>query len=117
MRQESFQDFIRVVRHCYRGKEIWMLLDNSSAHTAQKSLLLAEKLRIHLVWLPRQCPELNAMDHFWRQVKADISTNHQYNDIDQHVAAALQYMQRLTNAQALQRAGILSKNFWLKKYS
>ena len=117
MRQESFQDFLQVVHRCYRGKEVWMLLDNSSAHTAQKSLRLAEKLQIRLVWLPRQCPELNAMDHFWRQVKADISTNHQYSDMDQHVAFALHYMYRLTKAQALRRAGILSKNFWLKKYS
>lgn len=117
MRQVSFQDFLRVVRRCYRGKEVWMLLDNSSAHTARKSLRLAEKLRIHLVWLPKQCPELNAMDHFWRQVKADISTNHQYPNIDQHVAFALHYMRRLTKVQALRRAGILSKNFWLKKYS
>jgi transposase len=117
MRQESFQDFMRIVHRRYHGKEVWMLLDNSSAHTALKSLQLAEKLRIKFIWLPKQCPELNAMDHFWRQVKADISTNYQYSGIDRHVAFALNYIRRLTNIHALCRAGILSKNFWLKKYS
>lgn len=117
MKQESFQDFIRVVHRCYRGKEVWMLLDNSSAHTALKSLQLAEDLHIKLIWLPKQCSELNAMDHFWRQVKADISANHQYTDVEEHVAFALDYMRRLSKIQALRRAGILSKNFWLKKYS
>lgn len=117
MRQTSFQDFMRVVKRCYRGKEIWLLLDNSSVHTALKSQQLAEKLHINLVWLPKQCAELNAMDHFWRQVKADISTNHQYADIDEHVDFALNYMRSLTKTQALIRAGIISKNFWLKRYS
>ncbi len=28
MRQESFQDFMQVVHRCYRGREIWLLLDN-----------------------------------------------------------------------------------------
>jgi len=116
MRQESFQDFMRVVHRCYRGREIWLLLDNSSVHTALKSQQLAEALHIKLLWLPKQCPELNAMDHFWRQVKADISTNYQYSNIDEHVAFALNYMLRLTKTQALIRAGILSKNFWLKRY-
>ena len=37
MRQDRFQDFLRVVRCCYLGKEIWMLLENSSAQTAQKA--------------------------------------------------------------------------------
>lgn len=117
MKQERFQDFMRVVHRCYRGKEVWILLDNSSAHTALKSQQLAEELQMKLVWLPRQCPELNAMDHFWRQVKADISTNHQYADIDEHVAFAMDYMLRLTKIEALRRSGILSKNFWLKNYS
>lgn len=117
MRQESFQDFLRVVRHSYRGKEVWMLLDNSSAHTAPKSLALAEKLHITFIWLPKQCSELNAMDHFWRQTKTDISSNYQYSNIEEHASSALHYMRRLTKTQALRRAGILSKNFWLKKYS
>lgn len=117
MRQESFQDFMRTVRRCYVGRQVWLLLDSSSAHTALKSQKLAEKLNIKLTWLPKQCSELNAMDHFWRQVKADIATNKQYKNIEEHVAFALNYMRRLTKIQALRRAGILSKNFWLKKYS
>lgn len=115
MRQESFQDFMRVVRRCYRGKAVWTLPDSSTAHRALKSRQLAEALHIKLVWLPKQCPELNAMHHRWQQAKADISSNHQYVDIDQRVAFAMKYRLQLTRIRALRRAGILSKNAWLKR--
>jgi transposase len=117
LKQENFQDFLRALRRSYPGRQIWLLLDEAGAHTAIKSQKLAEDLNIKLVWLPTQCPELNAMDHFWRQVKADVSTNYQYADIDQHVATAINYMKTLKKIKALDRAGILSKTFWLKRYS
>jgi hypothetical protein len=63
----------------------------------------------------RQCPELNGMDHLFKEVKADISANYQYGNIDEHIACAESYIRKLTNKKALKRAGILSKNFWLKK--
>jgi hypothetical protein len=74
-------------------------------HCTQKSVL---------VWLPKQCPELNAMDHLFKEVKAHISANYQYSSIDEHAEYAENYILKLTNKQALTKAGILSKNFWLK---
>ena len=41
------------------------------------SLALAAELNIRLLWLPRQCSELNAMDHLWRHLKADLAANRQ----------------------------------------
>jgi transposase len=111
----SFRDFLRLLRHRYAGRPIWMLLDGSSLHTAAKSLALAQELDIHFVWLPRQCPELNAMDHLFKEVKAHVSANYQFEDIDQHLARAEHYILELTNKAALKKAGILSRNFWIKK--
>lgn len=116
MNQQGFQDFLRQLRRCYPGRPIWLLLDGSSAHKASKTQALAKALNIELVWLPKQCPELNAMDHLFKEVKANISANHQYPDIDQHAACAENYIRQLTNKQALKKAGILSKNFWLKAF-
>jgi transposase len=116
MNQQGFQAFLGLLRHRYHARPIWMLLDAASAHTAPKSQALAKALAIELVWLPKQCPELNAMDHLWKELKADISANYQYPTIEQHAAFAQEYTLKLTSRKALIRAGILSKNFWLKTF-
>jgi transposase len=116
MDQQNFQRFLRLLRRCYRHRSVWLLLDGASAHTAPKSRALAKALNIELIWLPKQCPELNAMDHLFKEVKADISANYQYQSIEEHVAFAEAYILALSNKQALKRAGILSKNFWLKSF-
>lgn len=116
MNQQGFQDFLRLLRSRYRHRPVWLLLDGASAHIAPKSKALAKTLNIELVWLPKQCPELNAMDHLFKEVKADISANYQYKNIDEHASFAEAYVLALSNNQALKRAGILSKNFWLKTY-
>src|SRR5262245_62730072 len=63
MRQEHFQTFLRLLRRSYPGRQLWLLLDEAPCHIASKSQALAAQLNIVLVWLPKQCSELNAMDH------------------------------------------------------
>ena len=116
IRQDSFQAFLRLLRHCYCGRPIWLLVDRASAHTAPQSLAVAQALDITLVWLPKQCPELNAMDHLWKTVKSNISANYLFSAIDEHVSFIQDYILNLTNHKALRKAGILSKNFWLKSF-
>ncbi len=116
MRQEQFQKCLRLLRHCYPGRSVWMLLDQAPCHIAPKSQALAQDLDIELIFLPKQCSELNAMDHLWRELKDDISANYQFKTIDEHADCAEEYILKLSNRQALRRAGILSKNFWLKLF-
>lgn len=117
MKQEGFGKFLKYLRGCYRQQPICMLLDAGGLHTAAKSRSLAARLHVELIWLPKQCPELNGMDQLWRSVKDDISANRQFSSIDEHAQFAEAYIRNLTNTQALRKAGILSKNFWLKKHS
>lgn len=116
MRQASFQAFLQQLRRCYRHKQIWMILDKAGSHTTSTSQAKAESLNMKLIWLPKQCPELNAMDHLWRQLKRDVSSNHQYGSVEEHAHIAQQYILKLTRQEALRKAGILSKNFWLKSF-
>ncbi len=116
MRQESFQAFLRLLRQSYPGREIWLLLDKAPCHIAPKSQALAAALNIILIWLPKQCSELNAMDQLWRGLKDDISANYQYRDIDEHAAWAEDWLLSLTRSAALLKAGIFSKNFWLQSF-
>jgi type II secretory pathway pseudopilin PulG len=80
----DFQAFLRCLRrqHYRAGQPLWLLLDKATCHTAADSLALAAELDITLLWLPRQCSELNAMDHLWRQLKDDLAANRQRPDID-----------------------------------
>lgn len=116
MWQQGFQALLRQVRKVYRSRSVWMLLDNATSHKTKSSLAMAAKLHITLIWLPRQCAELNAMDHLWRSLKKDISSNYQYKDIDNHADNAVHYIKALSNKQAKTKAGILSEYFWLKSF-
>ena len=116
MRQASFQAFLQQLRCHYRQRPIWMILDQAGSHTTAKSKEKAESFNIKLIWLPKQCAELNAMDHLWRQLKKDVSSNHQYGNVEEHAQTARQYILKMNKREALKKAGILSKNFWLKSF-
>ena len=113
MRQGEFHAFLRELRRAYRGRRIWLLLDRHGSHAAAGSARLAAGLGVELLFLPRQCPELNPMDHLWREAKRTVSANRQFDSIDEHARAADDWLLRLSPRQALRKAGILSKNFWL----
>jgi transposase len=116
MRQGHFQAFLHLVRRAYPGRRIGLLLDEAPCHLASRSQALAAQLDIVLIWLPKQCSELNAMDQLWRELKGHISANYQYRTIDEHATAAEEWMMSLTPTAARRKAGILSNNFWLKSF-
>jgi DDE superfamily endonuclease len=116
MAQAHFQAFLRLVREAYAGRPIALLLDEAPGQRAAKSQRLAAQLDMALIWLPKPCAELNAMDQLWRELKGHISANYQYPTIDAHAAAAEQWIRSLTATEALRKAGIRSKNFWLKSF-
>jgi transposase len=75
---------------------------------------LAVELGIELVWLPKQWPELNAMDHLWRELKRLMAANRQAARIDELAAEAAAWVLQLRPREALCKAGILSPTFWLR---
>ena len=68
-----------------------------------------------MLWLPKQAPELNAMDQLWRELKRLIAANRQAESIDTLAANAAALVLGLTPQQARRKAGISSKRFWLRK--
>jgi transposase len=113
LRQGEFATFLRQLRRTYRGRRIWVILDQHSSHHAPATVKLAARLNMELLFLPKQCPELNAIDSLWREVKRCVSANRQFGTIDSHAQAAEEWIRNLTPKQALRKAGILSKTFWL----
>jgi len=116
MRQAYFQALLREVRRRYRARPVWMLLDEAKCHIAAQSRALAAALDIHFVWLPKQCSELNSMDQLWKELKGRVSANYQFSSIDEHADYAEDWLLRLTAKEALRKAGVLSKNFWLRSF-
>jgi len=96
--------------------QTWLLVDEALGHTAILSQVLAAQLDIVLVWLPNQCSELNAMDQLWKEFKGDLATNRQFRNIAEAVDYAEQWVLNLTDNQALQKAGVFSKSYWLRHF-
>jgi transposase len=101
-------------RRYRRAPTIWLLLDRGPAHTAAPTRRLAAQLGIELVWLPKQWPELNAMDQLWKELKRLVAANRQAADIRDLVQQAEDWLLGLSPQETLRKAGILSPHFWLK---
>ena len=114
MRQGEAQAFLRELRSRYRtARRVWLVLDQHGSHASAATRGLAAGLGIELLFLPKQCPELNPMDHLWKEVKRDVAANRQYGNIDEQAEAAEHWILWLTRREARRKAGMLSKNFWL----
>lgn len=103
-----------MVHQSYRAWKIVLLLDEDSSHTAAASRALAAAQRVDLQWLPKRSPHLNPMDQLWRYSKGVALANRQEASIDDLVDHALASLDRLSNAETLRKAGLLSPDCWLK---
>src|SRR3954470_20186762 len=102
-------------RRRYRtASTIWLLADRASAHTAARTQMLAAALGIRFLWLPKQAPELNAMDQLWRELKRLIAANRQATSVNALASDAADWVLRLTPQQARRKAGMASKHYWLR---
>src|SRR5262249_50326142 len=110
----DFEDFLEEVRWYCRGRHVAPLLDEDSSHTAEDSQDTADDLKIELLWLPVPSPHLNPMDHLWRHGKEKMSGNHRHASIDEQVERFIGYLGGLSADEALKKAGIFSKDSWLK---
>jgi hypothetical protein len=116
MKQIHCQSFLPLLRRASRERPIGLRLEEAPCPIAPRSQALARQLNIELLWLPKQCSELNAMDQFWRDRKGNISANYQYPTIDAHVAFAQACLMSLTGTEAKRKAGIFSNTFWLQSF-
>ena len=115
-RLADFQRFLRRLRHGVGAcGALWLLLDRHGSHCHPSSLRLAAELGIRLLWLPRQCPKLNPVDHLWRGLKNTLAANRQFADVDELASHAQGWTRRLTLRQTLRKAGLLSRNCWLRE--
>ncbi len=110
----DFEAFLDDIRWAYRSQHVVVLLDEDSSHTAANSCATAYDLDIELLPLPKRSPKLNPMDHLWWHGKEVMSANFQYASLDTQVEQFISYLSKLSPYEALNKAGLLSKDSWLK---
>jgi len=113
--QQTHQYFLKMIRSHWRGWQIILFEDRGAPHTAESTLELAHDLNIEVRFLPTATPELNAMDHLWRNVKGRALANRSTEHIDISADKACQHILQMTPHQRLKKAGVLSGNFWLTR--
>lgn len=75
---EMTANFLMILLMLY-PQPILLLLDRAPWHfgSAVKQLL-SETDRLHLIYFPPACPDLNPQEHVWAQTRDTISHNHTY---------------------------------------
>jgi hypothetical protein len=111
--QETQQYFLPMLRVQWGGWPIGRVEDRGSPHTADDSLELAEALQIEVRLLPTATPQLKARDPLWRHVTGDVLADRPPCSMDESAAAVCPYILNLRPHERLQKAGVLSGNFWL----
>lgn len=112
---EAHQAFLQMIRRHWRGWHIVLFEDRGSPHIAEESQDLAAALDLQLRFLPKATPELNAMDHLWRQVKRQTQANCGLRPVEQSADEACRYILNLSPRERLRQAGVLSGQFWLAR--
>lgn len=64
-------------RHQAAQREIYLVLDNGSAHTSKVSVraLAARRDWLHVIWLAKYSPQLNPKEREWRYLKRDARSH------------------------------------------
>jgi len=96
-----------------RGWPIVLFEARGAPHTAAESRELARARGIDGRFLPMATPALNAMDHLGRHVKGRGLANRATPSIDAAADRACRDLLDMSRRARLQKAGVLSGNFWL----
>lgn len=73
-RDTEFCEFLDEVKTANPGKRIDFIIDNLPSHKTSYSLRRAKELDINLIFIPPYSPDLNPIEHLWREMKSTIST-------------------------------------------
>jgi hypothetical protein len=85
-------------------------------HLAARSQTLAAALDNGLIWRPKQCAALNALDQVWRELKGQSSAHDQHPMIDAHAAAVEPWIMARASTNARREVDILSQHRRLQSF-
>jgi transposase len=90
---ESFISFLEYLLSRYSN--ILLILDNAAIHKSKlvKKFVSDHSSRLELFYLPPYCPELNATEECWRQVRLNLTNNMFFANIDELKASLAMFLE------------------------
>jgi transposase len=83
---DSFIEFLeQLLLTTYKDKPVVLVMDNAAYHHSahgQAFLSLLEH-RVHVIWLPPYCSELNMIERFWKHLTSWVCVNRLYQGPEQ----------------------------------
>jgi transposase len=72
--------FIRILLLLFPTQHLLLLLDRASWHFGEEVRTRFEENddRLHVMYFPSACPDLNSQEHVWSQAREQVSHNHAY---------------------------------------
>jgi transposase len=83
LNQESTKDFLQRLKAQNEGIKIHVILDNARYHYSKEVKKEAQKLKIHLVYLPGYSPNLNLIERYWGFLRKKVLLNKYYATFEQ----------------------------------
>jgi transposase len=74
------------------SQPILLLLDRAPWHYGELTALIAHTERLHVLYFPPACPELNPQEHVWATARAHVSHNHTYRHFQPLIDAFETYL-------------------------
>ena len=90
-RSIEFLSFLKSVRKSYTG-EIWIVLDNFSAHKTEKIMRWAERNRVYFQFLPTNASWLNFIECQFTHLKKNVLTHCDYERFEEMREAIQRYI-------------------------
>jgi transposase len=84
---ESVCELLRKIAEAQTGIPITLILDNARYQKCEIVRILAESLKIELLYLPSYSPNLNLIERLWKFVKKEVLYSKYYVDFTTFMAA------------------------------
>ncbi len=90
--------WLRLIEKTYRHQTVTIVWDNWPVHAHPKVLAEAERLHLHILWLPTYAPWLNPIEKCWRWMKQTVLVHHPFADRWGDLVAAIHdFLNRFKN--------------------
>ena len=82
-RGADFIAFLTLLLRRYKGRHIFLFLDNCSIHHSKlvQRFLADHSNRITLIWNATYCPELNLIERYWGYLKSSAINNYLFESV------------------------------------
>jgi putative transposase len=97
----NFFSFLLKVSRTFKGKKVYMVLDNVRFHHAKRLVPILEKYRerIEFVFLPPYSPDLNPIERVWWLMRKQITHNRWSKTMEQRIKDFEQWTQMVSTGQ------------------